>query len=148
MKFRSVSRSKWRFACMRCSALSAPMTATSANAFQVSPANQHSRHDPAGSPFVMALATRESRASWVDRALHSLEQMHVRFADRQRFLALLQLHAHMPGHVARDPGNGIDVDERATVDLPERLRIELVDQLLDGAADEGFLLSRDDERVL
>ena len=42
----------------------------------------------------------------------------------------------MAAHVARHAGDGIDVDDRAAMDLPEHCGIELVDQFLDRPADQ------------
>jgi hypothetical protein len=50
--------------------------------------------------------------------------------------------------VARDAGDRLHVDQRAAVDLPELLRVELVDQLLDRLADQRFHLRRLHARVL
>ncbi len=46
--------------------------------------------------------------------------MHVRLADRQRLLALLQANRQVAAKLARDAGDRVDVDQRAAVDLPER----------------------------
>src|SRR6185312_663307 len=81
-------------------------------------------------------------------ALHLPEEMNVRFAYRQRLLALLELDAQVPADVPRHPGDRVDIHQRAAMDPPERLRVQLLDELLDRPADEGFLLRRDDQRVL
>jgi len=71
-----------------------------------------------------------------------------RFAHRERFLPLLKPHAHAAAQIARDAGNRVDVHQRRAVDLPEELRIERVDQLLDRLADERLLRASVDQRVL
>jgi hypothetical protein len=62
-----------------------------------------------------------------------LNRAMVRLADRERLLASLHANAKVAADVAVHARDRVDVDQRAAVDLPEHLRIELVDQLLDRA---------------
>jgi hypothetical protein len=50
--------------------------------------------------------------------------------------------------VPMDPGDRVDVHKRAAVDLPEKLRIELVRKLPDRLANECFAFTGGDHRVL
>ena len=63
-------------------------------------------------------------------------------------LRCLSLTRRWPPMSRVHPGDRVDIDQRAAVDLPERLRVELLDELLDRPADQRFLLRRDDQRVL
>jgi hypothetical protein len=47
----------------------------------------------------------------------------------------LQLHLELAARQAADRGDRVDVDDRAAMDLPEELRVELVEELLDRLAD-------------
>ena len=50
--------------------------------------------------------------------------------------------------VARDGGNGRGAHQGAAVHLPELLRVELLDQLLERGADQVFTLCREHAHVL
>src|ERR1043166_3759073 len=80
--------------------------------------------------------------------LHLPESMRVRIAHREELLALLEPDPQTTAHVARQAGDRVHVDERAAMDLPERARIELVDELSYRAPDQRFLLRGHDARVL
>src|SRR5262249_23589561 len=80
--------------------------------------------------------------------LHRLETMREGLAYRQRLLPLLQLDPHVSDHVAHDAGDRVDIDQRAAMNLPEYLRIELVEELLDRMADHRFLPGREHHGVL
>src|SRR5438105_4799081 len=93
-------------------------------------------------PLVGALVGVDSRVTsrWEDMRsfaistpllkLHLTEQMNVCVAHRQRLLALLQLHRHPPAHIALHVRDGVDIDYRGAVNLPENLRVELVRKFL------------------
>src|SRR5512147_1320556 len=68
--------------------------------------------------------------------LHLLEQVRVVAADFELVGPAADLYELPTPEVARDAGNGIGVDDRRAMDLPELLGIELLDQFLDRLADQ------------
>ena len=56
------------------------------------------------------------------------------------FLAALHMHDLTAAEVAADLLDRIDANHGGTMDLPEFVRVELIDQLLDRLADQGWLV--------
>ena len=82
------------------------------------------------------------------RQLHALEQPRIAAADFELLVVPAHGHDLAAAEVAAHAGDGLDVDQRAAVDLPELLRVELVHQLLDGLSDQRFNLRCLHARVL
>src|SRR5437870_517681 len=81
--------------------------------------------------------TALSRKSYVAPFfLHLLEKVRVDARDDERFVLALDLHVRLAAEVARDARDGVHVDERRAMDLPEHLRVEAVHELLDRRLDE------------
>src|SRR5690242_4561147 len=64
---------------------------------------------------------------WLD--LHLLEEVQEAAAHFEFFRAALDQHEVTAADVARHAFDGVDVDERGAVDLPEQRRIELFGQV-------------------
>src|ERR1700741_5058686 len=79
---------------------------------------------------------------------HALEQMGVAAADFELLVAALDGDDLAPAQVARHAGDGVRVDQRRAVDLPEQVGVELVDELLDRLADQRLDRRRLDAGVL
>src|SRR5205823_2564800 len=69
-------------------------------------------------------------------ASHTFKQVGVAPADFELLRTAFDRDQLAAALVAHDAGNGARVDERRAVDLPELSGVELLDQLLDGFADE------------
>src|ERR1700675_1282575 len=54
------------------------------------------------------------------------------------FLAALHMHDLMTAKVAADLLDGIDANHSAAMNLPEFVRVQLIDQLFDRLADQGL----------
>src|SRR4051812_19587144 len=93
-------------------------------------------------------AARRSAAVRRPAALHPLEQVGVATAHFELLVVALHADDLAPAQVARDARDEARVDERRAMDLPEQLRVDLVDQLLDRLADQGFERGRLHARVL
>ena len=74
--------------------------------------------------------------------------MRERAADVSFSPARLSMIDRLVAPVALDAGDRAQVDDRAAVDLPERFRVELVEQLLDRLLDQRLAVGGDDLRVL
>jgi hypothetical protein len=68
-------------------------------------------------------------------------------AHEQRLVPLHQLDAKTTFEIAKEAGDRVGVDHRASVDLPEDHRVELVEQLAQGHSDQRFALGRDRARA-
>jgi hypothetical protein len=66
---------------------------------------------------------------------HPLEQPGVTAADFELLVVALHGHDLTAAEIARHTGNALHVDQRAAVDPPEQLRVDLVDPFLDGFPD-------------
>src|SRR5205807_2833219 len=71
-------------------------------------------------------------------SLHLLEQMIEGAAHLEFFLAALHMHYLTAAEVAADLLDRIDANHGGAMDLPEFVRVQLIDQLFDRLADEGF----------
>src|SRR5690242_19573039 len=103
--------------------------------------------------FILAMMRRQARRSPGDRAgpglhLHRLEAMRERARDGELLGARLQRDDRLVAPVALDARDRVQVDDRRAVDLPERILVELVVQVLDRLLDQRLGLRRDDLRVL
>src|SRR5471032_1654201 len=74
--------------------------------------------------------------------------MRIRRTDRKQLATLLQLDLKRADQRLVQRLDGVDVDDRAAVDLPEDVRIELGEQFLDRFANDRFLFLCIDQRVL
>ena len=83
-----------------------------------------------------------------DSASHVPEPVRVRLAHIQRLLSVFQPHAQTAVEIAMNARDCVDVHQRAAMDLPEHIRVDLVSKLLDRFADKCFRIRRDDQRVL
>src|SRR6266478_2190973 len=70
--------------------------------------------------------------------LHLLEQMIEGAAHFEFFLAALHMHYLMAAEVAADLLDRIDANHGGAMDLPELVRVQLLDQLFDRLPDQGF----------
>src|SRR6266550_6621891 len=71
-------------------------------------------------------------------SLHLLEQMIEGAADFEFFRAALHMHDLTAAEVAADLLDRIDANHGGAMDLPEFVRVELIDQLFDRLADQGL----------
>src|SRR6478672_12214830 len=82
------------------------------------------------------------------RPLHRLEPMRERARNGQLLGARLERDHRLVAPVALYARDRVQVDDRRTMDLPERFLVELVVQVLDRLLDQSLRLSRHDLRVL
>src|SRR5208282_2504447 len=91
-------------------------------------------------------------ASWRRKrraaVLHRLEQVGEGAADDKLLRARLEDDDRLVAVVAVDARDGAQVDDGAAMDLPEELRVEFVEELLDRFADQRLALGGDDFGVL
>src|SRR6185503_17147958 len=80
--------------------------------------------------------------------LHLLEQMIEGAAHFEFFIAAPDVHHLMATEVAADLLDGIDADHGGAMDLPELVRVQFFDQLLDRLADQCLEPPRLHQRVL
>src|SRR2546422_8328523 len=80
--------------------------------------------------------------------LHLAEAMGIGVTDDEQLVPALQAHLGAAAQVAHHAGDGMNVDDGRTVNLPEGGRIELLAKLLDGLADQRFLRGGDHAGVL
>src|ERR1700693_795264 len=80
-----------------------------------------------------ACSSREPGASC---RLHLLEQMIEGAAHFEFFLAAFHMHYLMAAEVAADLLDRIDANHGGAMDLPEFVRVQLIDQLFDRLADQ------------
>src|SRR5437016_6470024 len=71
-------------------------------------------------------------------SLHLLEQMIEGAAHFEFFLGALQMQYLMAAEVAADLLYRIDANHGGAMDLPEFVRVQLIDQLFDRLADQGL----------
>ena len=81
-------------------------------------------------------------------ALHLLEQMCIGSAHREHLRVPLQPQFESSIGLAMHGRDGIDIDDRPAMNLPERLGVEFRREFLDRLADHEFAVGGDDERVL
>src|SRR5918993_1769661 len=70
--------------------------------------------------------------------LHLLEKMRVVAADFQLFVVSLDQHQLSAAKIASHTGDCLGIDDGASVNLPELLGIEFVDEFLDGLSDQSL----------
>src|SRR6267143_5175130 len=95
-----------------------------------------------------ANALQESPSISAGVLLHLAEAMGIGVADDQQLVPALQAHLGAAAQVAHHAGDGVNVDDGSTMNLPEGGRIQFVAKLLDGLADQRFLRGGDHPRVL
>src|SRR5947208_16787581 len=71
-------------------------------------------------------------------SLHLFEPVVEGAAHFEFFLAALHMHDLIPAEVAADLNHRIDANHGGAMDLPEFVRVQLIDQLFDRLADQGF----------
>jgi len=74
--------------------------------------------------------------------------MSVGLAHLERFGAVLEPENDLARQASTDARHGVEVHDGGTMDLPEPLGIELVDELLEALADQPLAIRRDHPRVL
>src|SRR5712671_1215782 len=107
-----------------------------------------SSEDRAQNARTSANALHESPSISAGVRLHLAEAMGIGVADDQQLVSALQAHLGAASQVAHHAGDGVNVDDGRTMNLPEGGRIQLVAKLLDGLADQRFLRGGDHPRVL
>src|SRR5882762_8261276 len=95
-----------------------------------------------------ANALHESPSINAGVCLHLAEAMGIGVTHGQQLVAAFQAHLSVAAQVAHHAGDGVNVDDSRTMNLPEGGRIQLVAQLLDGLADQRLLRGGDYPRVL
>src|SRR6266496_3568377 len=78
------------------------------------------------------------RSQFAQASLHLLEQMIEAAAHFEFFLAAFNMHDLMAAEISAHLLDGVDADDRGAMDLPELVRVQLIDQLLDRLADQGL----------
>src|SRR5262245_24970327 len=95
-----------------------------------------------------ATVLRLADASCRDPACsHLPEPVRERLTDAQRLAAALQTQRDVARVVAADRVDLLDVDDARAMDLPEHLRVELLEEIPQGHVDQGIAVSRGDEGV-
>src|SRR5882762_6277191 len=95
-----------------------------------------------------ANALHESPSISAGVCLHLAEAMGIGVADGEQLVPALQANLGAASQVAHHAGDGVNVDDGRTVNLPDGGRIQFITKLLDGLADQRFLRGGDHPRVL
>src|SRR5712672_3328583 len=107
-----------------------------------------SSEDRAQNARTSANALHESPSISAGVCLHLAEAMGIGVTDDEQLVPALQAHLGAASQVAHHAGDGVNVDDGRTMNLPEGGRVELVAKLFDGLADQRFLRGGDHPRVL
>src|SRR5258706_380882 len=84
----------------------------------------------------MPNALHESPSISAGVGLHLAEAMGIGITDDEQLVPALQAHLGAAAQIAHHAGDGVNVDDGRTMDLPEGGRIQLVAKLLDGLEEQ------------